>query len=125
MLFRSAMTDGGTLTLGVCAGESPREITIRVTDTGIGIPKENMSRLFTPFFTTKQIGKGTGLGLPIAYGIIKLHHGAITVQSEVMKGTTFRITMPADLRDYPSGKPMSPQELAAALTPATLTATPE
>lgn len=120
-----AMTDGGTLTLGVCAGESPREITIRVTDTGIGIPKENMSRLFTPFFTTKQIGKGTGLGLPIAYGIIKLHHGAITVQSEVMKGTTFRITMPADLRDYPSGKPMSPQELAAALTPATLTATPE
>ncbi len=118
-----AMTDGGTLTLSAGPAESPREITLRVSDTGIGIPKENMSRLFTPFFTTKQIGKGTGLGLPIAYGIVKLHHGRIAVQSEVMKGTSFIITFPADLRDYPSGKPMTPSELAEALSPGALTAT--
>jgi two-component system, NtrC family, sensor kinase len=116
-----AMPEGGTLTLSATASESPREIMFRVSDTGVGISKENMSRLFTPFFTTKQIGKGTGLGLPIAYGIVKLHHGRIAVQSEVMKGTTFTIIMPMDLRDYPAGKPMSPVELAEALAPNALT----
>jgi signal transduction histidine kinase len=112
-----AMPDGGTLRLGVDHGPSPREITITVSDTGVGISKENMSRLFTPFFTTKQVGKGTGLGLPIAYGIVKLHHGQISVRSDVGKGSTFSITLPSDLRDYPSGKQMSPRELAAALSP--------
>ncbi|MBR9978342.1 MAG: 4Fe-4S binding protein, partial [Bacteroidetes bacterium] len=112
-----SMPDGGTLRIAVDTAESPRDIVISITDTGVGIPKENLSRLFTPFFTTKQIGKGTGLGLPISYGIVKLHHGQITVQSEVLKGSTFTITMPADLRDYPSGAQMSPRELAAALSP--------
>ncbi|MBN1447073.1 MAG: histidine kinase [Bacteroidetes bacterium] len=112
-----AMPDGGTLRLGVDHGPSPREVTFTVSDTGVGISKENMSRLFTPFFTTKQVGKGTGLGLPIAYGIIKLHHGQISVHSDVGKGSTFTITLPSDLRDYPSGKQMSPRELAAALSP--------
>jgi signal transduction histidine kinase len=115
-----AMPDGGTLGLAVHGGPTPREITFRVTDTGTGIPKENMSRLFTPFFTTKQIGKGTGLGLPIAYGIIKLHHGQIGVESEVGRGTTFTITLPSDLRDYPTGGQMSPRELAAALSPGSM-----
>lgn len=116
-----AMPDGGTLTLAAHMAQSPREVTFRVSDTGVGIPKENMSRLFTPFFTTKQIGKGTGLGLPIAYGIVKLHHGRIEVRSEAMKGTTFTITLPSDLRDYPTGKPMTPSELADALSPGALT----
>ncbi len=110
-----AMQAEGTLRIVVEPGEVARNISIRVIDEGTGIPKENMSRLFTPFFTTKQIGKGTGLGLPIAYGIVKLHHGQITVQSEVMKGSTFTITMPMDLRAYPASTQMSPQELAAAL----------
>ncbi|MFZ1730935.1 MAG: [Fe-Fe] hydrogenase large subunit C-terminal domain-containing protein [Bacteroidota bacterium] len=112
-----AMPDGGILHITVEHAETPRDIVIRISDNGAGIPKENLSRLFTPFFTTKQIGKGTGLGLPIAYGIVKLHHGQITVQSEVMKGSTFTITMPADLRDYPTASQMSPRELAAALGP--------
>jgi signal transduction histidine kinase len=110
------MPDGGTLHVTVEQAPTPRDILIRVSDTGTGIPKENMGRLFTPFFTTKQIGKGTGLGLPIAYGIVKLHHGQINVQSEPGKGSTFSITIPADLRDYPSASQMSPREMAAVLS---------
>ena len=112
-----SMPEGGRLCIAVLAGETPREIQIRISDTGTGISKENLGRLFTPFFTTKQIGKGTGLGLPIAYGIIKLHHGQIRVQSEPGRGSVFTIAIPSDLRDYPSASQMSPRELAAALSP--------
>jgi len=69
-------------------------IEIDVSDTGIGIPEKNLGKLFTPFFTTKPLGEGTGLGLSIIYGIIKMHRGQITVQSEVGKGTTFTVTLP-------------------------------
>lgn len=65
-----------------------------ITDTGNGIPKENMNKLFTPFFTTKKIGKGTGLGLAISYGIIKMHKGDIRVKSSAGEGTTFIIRLP-------------------------------
>lgn len=112
-----AMPDGGTLRIHIRPAETPREVEIRVEDTGTGIPKENLGRLFTPFFTTKQIGKGTGLGLPIAYGIVKLHHGRIGVESEPGRGSVFTITLPADLRDYPSAAQLSPRDLAAALAP--------
>ena len=71
-------------------------VEIKVTDTGCGIQEENLGRLFTPFFTTK-VGKGTGLGLSIIYGIIKMHRGQISVQSQVGKGTTFTITLPVKL----------------------------
>ena len=67
---------------------------IEVTDTGNGIPKENQSKVFTPFFTTKSMGKGTGLGLAISYGIIKMHKGNITFVSEIGKGTTFKGVLP-------------------------------
>jgi iron only hydrogenase large subunit-like protein/nitrogen-specific signal transduction histidine kinase len=65
-----------------------------ITDTGNGITKENMNKLFTPFFTTKKIGKGTGLGLAISYGIIKMHKGDIRVKSTVGEGTTIIIRLP-------------------------------
>jgi two-component system, NtrC family, sensor kinase len=64
-----------------------------VEDTGVGISEENMRKLFTPFFTTKPIGKGTGLGLAIIYGIVKMHRGQIGVQSRVGKGTKFTLTL--------------------------------
>jgi len=67
---------------------------VEISDTGNGIPKENQSKVFTPFFTTKNIGKGTGLGLAISYGIIKMHKGNITFTTETGKGTTFKITLP-------------------------------
>lgn len=69
-------------------------IKLSIADTGCGIEKENFGKIFTPFYTTKNIGKGTGLGLAISYGIIKMHKGSISFNSEVGKGTTFQITLP-------------------------------
>jgi signal transduction histidine kinase len=69
-------------------------VSIAISDTGTGIPKDQLSRIFDPFFTTKQVGEGTGLGLSISYGIIKRHGGAIKVESEVGVGTTFTVEIP-------------------------------
>lgn len=79
--------------------DNSNEIIVNVQDTGVGIPEENMSKLFTPFFTTKPVGKGTGLGLPIIYGIVKMHKGNIDVKSNAdpdkgPTGSTFTITLP-------------------------------
>lgn len=87
-----AMPDGGTLRLGL-RSEADR-IILTVADTGHGIPKDTLPKIFTPFFTTKEIGKGTGLGLAVVHGIIEEHHGSILVDSEVGKGTTFTISLP-------------------------------
>lgn len=67
---------------------------IAISDTGKGIPPENLTRIFDPFFTTKPVGKGTGLGLSLSYGIIKKHGGEITVDSEPGQGTTFTVWLP-------------------------------
>ncbi len=92
-----AMPNGGTLTL--ITEDAPDEIYITVEDTGVGIPKENLSKIFEPFFTTKEMGKGTGMGLAITYGIIKMHRGQITVESndnpkDGPTGTRFYISLP-------------------------------
>jgi len=71
-------------------------VKIKISDTGSGIPKENINRICNPFFTTKDVGKGTGLGLNVAYKIIKKHHGKIDAKSVVGKGTTFTIRIPVD-----------------------------
>jgi len=70
------------------------KVIVEISDTGAGIPKENLDRIFEPFFTTKEAKKGTGLGLSVAYGIIQKHNGEIEVESEVNKGTTFRVILP-------------------------------
>jgi two-component system cell cycle sensor histidine kinase/response regulator CckA len=67
---------------------------LAVSDSGIGIPKDIQKKIFEPFFTTKEIGKGTGLGLAMVYGIMQNHHGAVHVESEVGKGTTFELYFP-------------------------------
>ena len=69
-------------------------LVLRVTDNGVGMSEEVKAHIFEPFFTTKSEGKGVGLGLSIVYGIIERHHGHIEVESELGKGTTFRITLP-------------------------------
>ena len=71
-------------------------IHIQISDTGVGIPPQNIPKIFDPFFTTKKIGKGTGLGLNISYSIIERHNGSIDVESDIGKGSTFHIRIPVD-----------------------------
>ncbi len=105
---RDAMPDGGVLTLAAInidisdatalvdtAQKRSRSVRITVSDTGHGIPPENLGRIFDPFFTTKGVGKGTGLGLSTVHGIIKSHGGVIAVASELNVGTSFYATLPA------------------------------
>ena len=89
---RDAMPQGGTITLRTFA--NGRRLTAEVIDEGTGMLAEMQSRIFQPFYTTKAVGKGTGLGLSVAYGIIKTHGGNIEVESELGKGTLFRVTLP-------------------------------
>jgi two-component system NtrC family sensor kinase len=89
---RDAMPDGGTLTV-TTSGNSD-EISVEISDTGIGIPEENLKKIFDSFFTTKDEIKGVGLGLSVCYGFIQDHGGDIKVESQVGAGTTFTITLP-------------------------------
>ena len=91
-----AMPDGGLLTILNDRAVDGRFIEIKFIDTGCGIPTENIDKLFDPFFTTKKVGEGTGLGLSVSYGIIEKHNGAIEVQSEVGKGSTFVVKLPVE-----------------------------
>jgi len=91
-----AIPNQGTVTVRT-RNEPSGMVTIEIEDTGIGISPENQKKLFTPFFTTKPVGKGTGLGLPIVYGIIKMHRGQISVHSRKGQGTTFTIQLPVRL----------------------------
>ncbi|PYS67150.1 MAG: hypothetical protein DMF73_20010 [Acidobacteria bacterium] len=86
------MPDGGTLTLR--ALRRGPVVLIEISDTGIGIPPENLTKIFDPFFTTKDVGHGTGLGLAVCYGILSEHGGRLDVRSSVGAGTTFTITLP-------------------------------
>jgi signal transduction histidine kinase len=85
-----AMSTGGTLTLQT--GETSDDVWVSVTDTGGGIPQEQINRIFEPFYTTKK--KGTGLGLMIVQRIVRAHNGRIELDSHVGRGTSFRIWLP-------------------------------
>jgi signal transduction histidine kinase len=80
--------------ISIETSSTPTQIVVQIADTGKGISPEHMPKLFTPFFTTKPVGKGTGLGLPISYGIIQKHQGIIEVKSEIGQGTAFTIRLP-------------------------------
>jgi hypothetical protein len=69
-------------------------VVIEVADKGIGISPENVAKIYDPFFTTKGVGRGTGLGLAVTYGIVQEHSGHISVDSTPGRGTTFKITLP-------------------------------
>jgi two-component system, NtrC family, sensor kinase len=88
-----AMKGTGRLTL-TTTEDGEGNIKISVSDTGCGIPPENIDRVFDPFFTTKGVGHGTGLGLSVSYGIIQKHNGDISVSSTVGVGTTFVVSLP-------------------------------
>lgn len=92
-----AMPEGGILR--IITDSDNGSVIIRVTDTGTGIETDHLKKIFEPFFTTKQMGKGTGLGLAVSYGIIKMHHGKIEVDSNTdpakgLVGTRFTVTLP-------------------------------
>lgn len=88
----------GVLTVGARFHTDRECVEIFIADTGVGINKNDLKKIFDPFFTTRKDGKGTGLGLSISYGIVKMHDGSIEVDSEVGKGTTFRIFLPVKAR---------------------------
>lgn len=91
------MTDGGTIT--IVTGENDVDFTVTIKDTGPGIPSENMSKLFSPFFTTKPVGKGTGLGLPVCYGIVKMHGGSIQAGNNPDGGAYFELKIKKTLKE--------------------------
>jgi PAS domain S-box-containing protein len=120
---RDAMPAGGTLTVsarnfpvdehyasmtpGAKAGP---HVLFQITDTGMGIPREIIDKIFDPFFTTKELGRGTGLGLSTVIGIVKSHGGFVTVESEIGRGTTFKVYLPARidvLGTLPEGEPIT------------------
>ena len=91
---RDAIPDGGRIIVATGSAEDGSLIA-EISDTGIGIAPENVAKIYDPFYTTKGVGQGTGLGLAVSYGIIQEHAGRITVESEPGLGTTFRITLPS------------------------------
>jgi len=93
-----AMNGQGILSVSSGVSQGGDFVEVRVSDTGMGIPQENLSKIFDPFFTTKDPQRGTGLGLSVSYGIIQKHHGDIIVESEVGKGTTFTVRLPVEKR---------------------------
>jgi PAS domain S-box-containing protein len=90
-----AMDSSGTLTLTTYRNDNHRAF-IEISDTGCGIPEENLLRVFDPFFTTKELGKGTGLGLSMAYGIMQENEGEISIKSTGPNGTTILLELPEE-----------------------------
>ena len=114
---RDAMPQGGLLTITAVNSDFDKlpptqdhpkgapHVTLRVTDTGMGMTPEVLDKIFEPFFTTKEVGKGTGLGLSTTFGIVKGHDGIISAQSELGKGTTFQIHLPAEIHSTTTSQP--------------------
>jgi signal transduction histidine kinase len=84
----------GRITVTAAEDKRAKQVEIMVKDTGCGIPDEHMQYLFDPFFSTKEVGYGTGLGLSVAHGIIEQHKGTLSVESRVGEGSVFTIRLP-------------------------------
>ncbi|OAN52922.1 hybrid sensor histidine kinase/response regulator [Magnetospirillum moscoviense] len=123
---RDAMPGGGTLTIrtGIATFDTPIQrgpetmpagdyVRIEVVDTGTGIPKEHLSRIFEPFFSTKEVGAGTGLGLSTVYGILRQTDGFVVVESEIGQGAAFSIYLPR-IEAEPAHETKRPASPAAA-----------
>jgi CheY-like chemotaxis protein len=118
---RDAMPVGGSLTISTSLARidaayanlhpearAGQFLCITVTDTGCGMDEHTKSRLFEPFFTTKEVGKGTGMGLATAYGLIKQHRGWIEAESELGRGSSFKVFLPTtEKQPRPSDKPQA------------------
>jgi two-component system NtrC family sensor kinase len=100
-----ALDGRGTITIRT--GHDDSQVWVEVQDTGRGIKPEHLTRIFEPFFTTKPVGQGTGLGLSLAYGIVKKHDGRLEVQSELGQGTMFKVILPKTLSEQIKPQPTS------------------
>jgi two-component system NtrC family sensor kinase len=89
-----AIVGAGSITITTDEDSSGSFVVTRISDTGKGIPKENIQRIFEPFFTTKGTSKGTGLGLSVSLGIVRKHSGSVDVESEEGRGTTVTVLLP-------------------------------
>jgi two-component system, cell cycle sensor histidine kinase and response regulator CckA len=125
---RDAMPQGGILIIQTknlpagddycsltCAAKESQCVVVAVSDTGHGMDRETIEHMFEPFFTTKELGRGTGLGLAMVYGIVQQHSGHVRCDSEVGKGTTFHVILPAIAADEATGT----AEMAPAHAPGT------
>jgi hypothetical protein len=90
---RDAIPAGGWIKISTLPADD-HSLTVEVSDSGIGIAPENVAKIYDPFYTTKGVGRGTGLGLAVSYGIVQEHSGHISVESTPGHGTVFRITLP-------------------------------
>ncbi len=97
-----AMPHGGNLSIHTQYLPEKSVVQIKIKDSGMGIPKENIAKIFDPFYSTKEKTHGTGLGLTVSYGIIKDHKGKIEVQSQLKKGSTFKVTLPLKDKSHES-----------------------
>ena len=107
-----AMMEEGMLTLDSWASPDRNTVYVKISDTGCGIPEESINNIFDPFYTTKQTGRGTGLGLSVAYGIVERHGGRLWAESKVGDGTSFTISIPSKSREE------HPDEESAEMRPA-------
>jgi two-component system, NtrC family, sensor kinase len=94
LIVNAAQSIEGHGTITLRTGFDEKQVWVEIGDNGTGIKPEHLNKIFEPFFTTKPVGQGTGLGLSLAYGIIKRHHGQLEVRSELGKGTVFLVTLP-------------------------------
>jgi two-component system NtrC family sensor kinase len=108
-----AMPHGGNLWLTTSVDSERGQVRVVVRDDGSGIPPQILQRIFEPFLTTKETGKGVGLGLAISHSILERHNGHIAVESEVGKGTTFTVTLPWDSAEVEHAAPPAAHEAAA------------
>jgi two-component system, NtrC family, sensor kinase len=104
-----AMPEGGTMKIEVFSDAAAEQCFLKLTDTGCGIPAEDIPHIFEPFYSTKKEGKGVGLGLSVVYGIIERHSGKITVSSTIGKGTEFSIMFPSSSQSKRNKNTWSPR----------------
>jgi C4-dicarboxylate-specific signal transduction histidine kinase len=104
---RDALAQANPKVIMITTAVEKESVILTFRDTGSGIAEELEQRIFDPFFTTKEVGKGTGLGLSITYGIIRDHHGSISVESQPGRGASFQVTLPlCHSADNPTDSPM-------------------
>jgi signal transduction histidine kinase len=97
-----SMPQGGSLTITTAVAPDEDRVLVSFADTGEGIPRENLDKIFEPFFSTKKVGEGTGLGLSVSYGLIRNHGGEIRVASQLDRGTVFTVALPLGQKPTPA-----------------------